>query len=644
MIHPVRSFGLFVLGIVFGLTTRPVFGLQPALHPRVVSTQYPTSDYVVACSVATESPYSAPADGKTDATAAIQSAIDAVAQSGGGVVFLPAGRYLFKGDLLVKEGVTLRGDYEEPDPDHDRYQVAGTILMPTADRGNPDGPPFITLERGSGIRNLSIWYPDQNSNSITPYPWTVNEDQHVKGDCYTVEYATLVNSYQGVKFGPMGNEIGTIRHVYGTPLLTGVSANSITDIPRIEHMRFSPLFWMRSGLPGSNNASAVKAQLLSHATGIEMRLVDWFYLFDVATSGYSVGFRLANGERGTTCGVLYDGAALDGDVGVQVDACKRYFLFDNCRFDGATAAVAAGPQFTTELQFENCRLGGTAKRAMDLAGPGIVKVQDSEVAGSGGPAVEATKGQLQLVGCTYPGDGRRILLGPQVKRALIAGGIDKDGVDNRSTGDVQIDRSFVALPRPGAVRIVLPDDPRPAKPQLYNVLDYGARADGDDANDATDNTAPFQKALDMAGANGGGTVYVPGGSYRFSANLQVPSGVELRGVFDVPHHTQSWGSTLMPAAGRGQEDGVAFISLQTGSGLRGLTFWYPDQKQDDIVAYPWTVQARGPDCWLIDVTSANSYQYADFGSFPSEGSLLRFVSGAPLRRGIWVSKGSAGSR
>ena len=50
--------------------------------------------------------YGAAADGKTVDTQAIQSAIDACAQQGGGRVFVPAGKYLV-GKIILKDNVTL---------------------------------------------------------------------------------------------------------------------------------------------------------------------------------------------------------------------------------------------------------------------------------------------------------------------------------------------------------------------------------------------------------------------------------------------------------------------------------------------------------------------------------------------------------
>ncbi|WP_223799717.1 glycosyl hydrolase family 28-related protein [Sphingomonas nostoxanthinifaciens] len=51
----------------------------------------------------------APADGRTDATAAIQQALDAAAAKGEGIVFLPAGRYRISRSLHLWPGVRLFG-------------------------------------------------------------------------------------------------------------------------------------------------------------------------------------------------------------------------------------------------------------------------------------------------------------------------------------------------------------------------------------------------------------------------------------------------------------------------------------------------------------------------------------------------------
>jgi polygalacturonase len=51
----------------------------------------------------------AASDGKKDNTEAFTAAMKAAAETGNGAVFVPRGRYLFKGNLVVPEGVMLEG-------------------------------------------------------------------------------------------------------------------------------------------------------------------------------------------------------------------------------------------------------------------------------------------------------------------------------------------------------------------------------------------------------------------------------------------------------------------------------------------------------------------------------------------------------
>jgi polygalacturonase len=82
--------------IFFDSAVFSLLGFSPpanAAAPRVMRTQFPTQDLVIAEFNVREAPYNARGDGKTDDTAALQRAIDAARKAGGGVVFLPAGIY-----------------------------------------------------------------------------------------------------------------------------------------------------------------------------------------------------------------------------------------------------------------------------------------------------------------------------------------------------------------------------------------------------------------------------------------------------------------------------------------------------------------------------------------------------------------------
>lgn len=61
-------------------------------------------------------------------------------------------------------------------------------------------------------------------------------------------------------------------------------------------------------------------------------------------------------------------------------------------------------------------------------------------------------------------------------------------------------------------------------PMYYDVTDFGAKADGSDAS------AAIQAALDKAFADGGGTVYIPRGTYTVKTTLVKPAKVSILGA------------------------------------------------------------------------------------------------------------------
>ncbi|MDR3709256.1 MAG: glycosyl hydrolase family 28-related protein [Capsulimonadaceae bacterium] len=604
-----------------------------AVKPRLIPVRYACDDYVVASVVVTDPAFGAKADATTDCTEAVQRAIDAAFASGGGVVFFPAGRYAFDGTLLLRPNVTLRGDWKQPGDTPQSQRVEGAVLMPRGGRGSEDGTPFISLQAGACVRNLSIYYPDQKASGVVAYPWTIGTDVRSGMDCFTVQNVTLVNSYQGLRLGPDDCELSEVRNVYGTPLKTGFSKYYASDTPRIVHLRYSPDYWLNAGLGAAPHEAALRKYLFDNGTGLVFMRTDGHDLFDVKVSGYGVGILFQKGPAGTPYGGMYDVSATGGNIGVLAIEGRTVWQFTRCRFEGRTAGLWAKEKYNTHLQFDTCQLAG----ADALRDDGSASVQMESCACTGNVNMTGP-GALTMVACRLIGSADRVKLGPDVVRSLIQGGIAASRVENHSLGCVRIDPAPVEA-REASQCPPLPPDPRPAKALLFNVESFGAKSDG--LTDAPfDNTGAFQRALDAAGRAGGGTVFVPGGLYRFAGSLFVPSGVELRGCSDGSHHTQTKGSVLLPTAGRGDENGKPFISLATGSGARGVTIYYPDQKIDQVKPYPWTFRSLGPRCWVLDVAAANPYQMIDFGSNPSEGHLIRYVMSDCLRRGFWVSKGN----
>lgn len=178
-------------------------------------------------------------------------------------------------------------------------------------------------------------------------------------------------------------------------------------------------------------------------------------------------------------------------------------------------------------------------------------------------------------------------------------------------------------------------------PDVYSVLDFGAKGDG-----KTDDTAAFQKALDTAAQAGGGVVYAPRGNYFFAGHLNLSNAVTLKGVWEsVPAHNgvrdrglpkpTDDGTTFLVTENRGKEDGPAFITLNHNTTLKGVVIYYPEQHPaEEPAPYPYAIAMRGKNPAVLAVELLNPYNGIDAAH--NERHLIRDVQGQPLRRGIYV--------
>jgi|BioPla2DNA2_1021312.scaffolds.fasta_scaffold11856_2 hypothetical protein len=580
--------------------------------PQAVTPRFPTSDLVIAEEIVTP-----PAATDTDAAPFLQAAIDRTAQRGGGTVFAAAGTYRIASRIIVREGVTLRGDFSAQAPG------AGTLLSITADKGREDAPATFSIERGGGLVGLTFWYPEQRLPDPVPYPWTIKNATMPANDNQTVADCTFVNAWKAICIGPDGNELHTFRNLKICALKTGIEIDSTTDIGRISKVTVAPAVWLESGLPGVPSASALRDHLLREDTvGVMIGRSDWEYIWRLEVFGYRRGLVFRKGARGTTNAVMAESRLTGCGRACEVQALNQVGLSAYCcAFAGTEHAWFGTPSFDAVVQFHSCRFDGVTANdgsgvvtfhACDLATADVTCVPDGQLT-----AMDCALGRATLA-------ARRVrLLGFDAAKARV------DGLD--AAGDVMVHAAACGKAGEPVVWGDPPPFPRPKSDALFVVTAFGASPERED------NAAAFQAALDKAGANpGGGTVYVPGGRYAFRGDIVVPTGVELRGCSDVPHHTVSGGTVLLVHHNRGAESGSPFVSLAGGSGLRGVTFWYPEQPLKAPEPYPWTVRALGKHCWLKDVTIGNAWQAVDLATHRSDGHRVSYLAGAMFRRGLFV--------
>lgn len=146
---------------------------------------------------------------------------------------------------------------------------------------------------------------------------------------------------------------------------------------------------------------------------------------------------------------------------------------------------------------------------------------------------------------------------------------------------------------------------------FLNVLDFGAKGDN-----ATDNTGPFNDALNAAASAGGGVVVAPAGLYVFQGVVNIPSAVTLKGSYEVvPSHQMvpnnpppTDGTVLLPYSGRGNESAAPFITVNEDAALVGVVVFYPQQERSGTpIPFPYTISMTGNNAAVTDVELLNSF-------------------------------------
>jgi autotransporter-associated beta strand protein len=616
-------------------------------HPIVIIPTLNTNEIVVA--VATPQQYGAVGDGITDDSGAFQAAMNAVYNSGGsggGVVFVPAGNYAFYNNITIPTGVTLHGDWQ--DWTKSGGGLVGTTFKVYFGAGQTNGTPFIALSGSTALRDVNIWYPNQNAASIVGYPFSIG----LNDDC-VVQNLVLVNSYQGIETFNGGSK-HILSTIIGSPLYRGIDLDQIFDVCHAEDIRFSPDVWVNSGVTNAPVAGGPHAAWMrTNGEGMRLRRVDGEMCMDTFISGYLVGIEAntaTNGQPGATfysgvvsnCatallaqdmpsafGLMFANFTLDGDIAISRTntADDANAMFDHCQIIGRTgpAVSAIGSDWQSWMQFQDC----TISNALQLTGPGVFNVVDSTLLGSTQCMLAASATRAAFTGCTFS----------PTANLVNSGNSSNLLVDARPA-------SPNAIPMVYWTNVVSNFLSRQAaKTNLYVATDAPWGAYGNGAND---DTAAIQSALTAAGANGGGIVYVPAGKYHLTNTLDIPSGVELRGAFELRHRTwpgadgHAKGTVLQPYGGQGTTNGPVAIALEANSGLMGVTISYESQN-NTCIPFPPTIQGRGANVYAIGVCCPNPYSYVDLDSYTCTNHFLDMVDGWALQTGYKIGNGSSGT-
>lgn len=686
-----------LLGILMVLSFMGCLNVQKSVKESI-STLYPTKDWVISDFIVTDARFGAKAEPGFDNRAAFQAAIDSAYNSGGGVVYIPAGNYEFhttqtgiksvrvrKGTeeenreynyeyvLRLLPGVQLRGDWANPEL-HDG-KVLGTILEPLVGKDSPNyngaveswwndpqannvlrttytsiADRFIDMQEGTGVTNLSIWYPEQDIKDIRPYPWSLYQ---ANGNSATVENVTLVNSYNGFYSAP--SELHYVVNSFITALNTGLEVHVCTDIGRIENVKISPKYWTGSGLPGSPSLDEATNFTMANGTGYKMHRSDWEYVSYLSVSGYKTGMWIGR-EPGFTDAPnaqFYEIHIDNCGVGLYVQDVNPYgLLFSNSTFDANEDGLAVYfyNYFNSSVQFNGVSFFGSL---VSDGSDGVISFENCIFDKHANHALQINSGNVLLTQCEFKQPERHLLLNTNVNslKSINSGNNYTLEVENKSKKaklNIVVDDKYLFDPIPADIKTNIAVHPRPASNKVLKV-DLPAATGFNALIPEIDISKQLQAMLNEVKTNGGGTVYLPSGRYLVESPIVVPSGVELRGSWDVQHHTQSGGTAIFTnyAGGDEGENGPSLIQLEANSGIRGFNIVQLNIASDnfsiaDPRKTPFLIQGQGNNVYIVNITVSAGDKGIDLASYNTSGHYVDYFAGVLARAGIWVGGGAEG--
>jgi len=230
--------------------------------------------------------FGAKGDGKTDDTAAIQSAINSAAAAGGGSIVFKVARYFTTGTLQVPTGVVLCGSVEGP------FDVAGvnpgqTAIAPTLLVTNVSSP-FISLNGiGAGVTDLLFHYPNQvGPNAAAPkvYPYTIL----VTNPGTKVSRSTVTNAYNFLDI-EIGRAIA--QDLFIGAFNIGVNIDNAYDFVSLHNLH-NGVFW--DEIENGSYPSAIDSWVLNHGTGLVVNQMDALVVHDFYAFSRYAGILLTN--------------------------------------------------------------------------------------------------------------------------------------------------------------------------------------------------------------------------------------------------------------------------------------------------------------------------------------------------------------
>lgn len=266
--------------------------------------------------------YDIPDGEEPEISEALQKAIDAAAESGGGLVYIPAGVYRLESPVTVKSGVEVAGI-------SDFFHFANSSIISSSilteyGKGSAKEP-LIKLEENSGVRGLSIFYDKITQETVQKHTPTI---QATGKDCYTVN-TLIVGAWDAIDFNTYKCDNSYIDSIYFFAFNKGIAVGGGSTGGVLLNCHSNPGAMWSTGFNKNEWSQDWSGPLIS---GQHERSVH-FYFGDCTDQ-----IAFMNATFGANKGVMIDGADIVM-IGLGVD-----YSVNNIYITGDSNATIFDPQ------------------------------------------------------------------------------------------------------------------------------------------------------------------------------------------------------------------------------------------------------------------------------------------------------------
>ena len=502
------------------------------------------------------------ADGKTDDSQNLQALLDKAAKKGG-TVYIPKGIYKLEAPIVIPENVTLTGDFDSP---RSSTGTQNCTVFIVGENEKTLSTPLFTLNDGSAITEISVYYEGQTYGDVKDYPYTI---EHDAGKTAEISNITIFNAANGINLSSPDAQNVTVSDIYMTAVKNGIYALFCAEKLEITNIFIDPSLWFNCDLDNVSqtvNAEILTDKIKNDLIGISISATADAYIDNVRINTCNSGIKIDIPDITNNTPLFSDLTVNDAarSALVLINAPKTGIAFAKCSFrtdDGyGSKDVEVTSDYTAPTVFNSCSFRGSPSYSVYSEGRSMLSFVGCDFISWKETAISSTDKIVSVSGGSFNRSGDLADI-PPISVGLFAlndmyAGYSPEEItvfiaetNNEYTVNRITDTWFENLTSEFNIG-----------GKIYNASDYGV------SQTEQNNSRALQMAIYNAHKNGGGTVFVNEGTYVFKNDILLHEGVRLQGVGNgkTVFKFQAYESgNFLTLKGKNKIDGISFEYIGT---------------------------------------------------------------------------------